>query len=399
MPAYTIRDFPFEVGFSREPNLTLPMRMDFRLDVDPHSGIIIECMDEKIRSALHLYYETGGYGSTPLGEGEFATRQANQIIDALKSCLESTSKQIAKSDFLEIGSSYGYLLYLLKQQGARSVIGVEPGDEGNIGSRKYGIPLVQDFFPTDRLKSTFDVIFSHAVLEHIEDPVLIVKKMVERLNPDGVIFLAVPECEKKLRVGDVSIISHQHVNYFTSHSLQRLLEAAGLSEVCVISSSQRSILYAWGIKRPTTEASRASVENDEHLLTTFAETFEKNKRSIQTIIDDAENRGKMIGMYGASIVLKGVLNFTAELRLFDSDEKKHGKRMAGEGSVIESPQALLADPVDLLFVCPIDYDQEIRQFLIKIGLPRETEIVSLKEVFENNSGSVYAVGSTESEKL
>ncbi|MFA5185775.1 MAG: class I SAM-dependent methyltransferase [Patescibacteria group bacterium] len=399
MPAYTIKNFPFEAGFSREPIPALPMRLDFTLDIDPQSGIIVEKLDDKIRSALRQYYETGGYGSTPLGEGDFATRQANQIIDALKSCLNSAGKRIETSDFLEIGSSYGYLLYLLKQEGAKSVMGVEPGDEGNIGSKKYGVPLVQDFFPTDRLEGKFDVIFSHAVVEHIEDPVFIVKKMVERLNPDGAVFLAVPECENKMRVGDVSIISHQHVNYFTSRSLQGLLEAAGLSEVRVIASSQRSILYAWGIKRETAEAPRAVVGSDEPLLSIFAETFEKNKHSMQTIIDGAESHGRSIGLYGASIVLKGILQFKTEPRLFDSDAAKHGKRMAGEGSAIESPEALAANPPDVIFVCPIDYDKEIRSFLSGLNLPQETEIISLKEIFEKNAGTSYTVGSVEAEKL
>src|SRR5574337_766805 len=275
MPPFVIRDFPFEAGFSREPNPSLPARLDFTLDIDAQTGIVIERLNEEIRAALRQYYETGGYGSTPLGEGEFATRQAQQIIDALKSCLASVGKTIEASDFLEIGSSYGFLLHLLKQAGAKSVLGVEPGDEGIEGSKKYGIPLVQEFFPTEQLQGTFDVIFSHAVLEHIEDPLFIVKKMAERLNPGGVIFLAVPECEKKMRVGDVSIISHQHVNYFTQNSLARLLSAAGLTKVTVLASRQRSILYAWGVKgSPSPEASTPT-EGDERLLASFADAFEK----------------------------------------------------------------------------------------------------------------------------
>ena len=394
MEPTVIRDLPFESGFCADAGHGLPARLDFVLDIDPKTGIIVQRLDDRIREALRTYYQTGGYGSTPLGEGEFAKRQAGQIIDALDAALASAGKRIDASDFLEIGSSYGYLLHLLKQKGAKSVLGIEPGDEGIQGSRKYGIPLIQEFFPTEKLQGTFDVIFSHAVLEHIEDPLSIVEEMAKRLNSDGLIFFAVPECGKKLRVGDVSIISHQHVNYFTGRSLLRLLETVGLCDVKVVSSRQRSILYAWGVKRESSNPGLSAIEGDEPLLAAFSTAFGKNRRSMQEKVDDAERRGKHVGLYGTSIVLKGVLRFAQEPRLFDSDEAKLGKRMAGVGNTIEVPNALLTDPVDVLFVCPIDYDTEIRTFLGGMGIQATTEIVSLKELYERNSGTAYAADST-----
>ncbi|MCC6563342.1 methyltransferase domain-containing protein [Candidatus Uhrbacteria bacterium] len=393
MDQLTLKQFPFEAGFAQAPDPALPERLDFTLETDPVSGVIVEKMNPEIQAALKHYYEVGGYGSTPLGESEFATRQGQEIVDELAECLRAVGKRMEDSDFLEIGSSYGFLLHLLKGLGAKSVIGVEPGDEGNVGSKKYGIPLVQDFFPTDKLAGTFDVIFSHAVMEHIENPSVIVGAMAKRLNPGGVIFLAVPECEKKLRVGDVSILSHQHVNYFTGHTLGGVLEAAGLRDIVVRSSPLRSILYAWGALRTEEQSVSGAPVSDAPLLQAFSQAYEKNLAAMQAIIDEAEGRNQRIGLYGASIVLKGVLRFAHEPRLFDSDIGKHGKRMAGTGSPIESPQALLANPVDLLLICPIDYDREIRAALGAMGLPKETRMVSLKELFETNSGVRYDVGS------
>ncbi|MCK9361076.1 class I SAM-dependent methyltransferase [Patescibacteria group bacterium] len=393
MDQLTLKQFPFEAGFAQAPDPALPERLDFTLEIDPVSGVIVEKMNPEIQAALKHYYEVGGYGSTPLGESEFATRQGQEIVDELAGCLRAVGKRIEDSDFLEIGSSYGFLLHLLKGLGAKSVIGVEPGDEGNVGSKKYGIPLVQDFFPTDKLTGTFDVIFSHAVMEHIENPSVIISAMAKRLNPGGVVFLAVPECEKKLRVGDVSILSHQHVNYFTGQTLGGVLEAAGLRDVVVRSSPLRSILYAWGVLRADERSVSGTPVSDAPLLQAFSDAYEKNLAAMQAIIDEAEAQGQRIGLYGASIVLKGVLRFANEPRLFDSDIGKHGKRMAGMGSPIESPQALLTNPVDVLLICPIDYDREIRAALETMGLPKGTRMVSLKELFEANGGVHYDVGS------
>lgn len=392
MDQLTLKQFPFEAGFAQAPDASLPERLDFTLETDSASGVIVEKMNPEIQAALKHYYEVGGYGSTPLGESEFATRQGQEIVEELTACLHAVGKRVEDSDFLEIGSSYGFMLHLLKGLGAKSVIGVEPGDEGNVGSKKYGIPLVQDFFPTDKLVGTFDVIFSHAVMEHIENPSVIVSEMAKRLNPGGVVFLAVPECEKKLRVGDVSILSHQHVNYFTGQTLGGVLEQAGLRDVVVRSSTRRSILYAWGVLSDAQAASKPAV-SDAPLLQEFSQAYEKNLASMQAVIDEAESRNQSVGLYGASIVLKGVLRFAQEPRLFDSDAGKHGKRMAGVGNPIESPQALLEKPVDVLLICPIDYDREIRAALEAMGLPKETHVVSLKEMFETNSGVRYDVGS------
>jgi len=68
--------------------------------------------------------------------------------------------------------------------------------------------------------------------------------------------------------------------------------------------------------------------------------------------------------------------------------------MAGYPKAIEPPGKLLKEPVDILFIAPIDYDKEIRDYLIKMGLnKKKTEIVSLKGIYEKNSGIKYKVSS------
>lgn len=396
MSSFRIENFPFDLGYVTENGPHLREGLPFVLRCDPGTELISQDLTPEVRNRLKRYYEKGGYGSTPLGEGDFATHQAEQVLEELAACLRDTKKELRSLSTVEIGASYGYLLHCLRDRGAKSVIGVEPGEEGIVGGKKYGVTMVHDFFPTSKLKGVFDLLLSHCVLEHIEQPLPFAQEMVRRLRSDGVLFLAVPDCEKKLAVGDVSIISHQHVNYFTSLSLLRLLEAAGLEDVRVSASPRRSMLYAWGRRsvEDRVAPSGDSAAGDETIFRKFENHFAKNLTDIQTIVDRAESEGKTIGLYASSPVLRGMLRFREEPRLFDGDRAKHGKWMSGSNRRVESTEDLVAYPVDVLFVCAIDYDMEIRQALPAIRFNDERmRIVSLKALYEVNSGMQYVVGS------
>ncbi len=63
----------------------------------------------------------------------------------------------------------------------------------------------------------------------------------------------------------------------------------------------------------------------------------------------------------------------------------------------ESLEHLIKNPVDVLFITPIDYDIEIREDLKRAGFnDRMTNIISLKKIYEKNSGIKYTRGSSTS---
>ncbi len=355
--------------------------------------MITQVPDQEIKSALREYYEQGGYGSTPLGEGEFASKQADQVYSTLGQALEKADKKIQGSSFIEIGCAYGYLLHLLEKAGAKSILGVEPGKEGISGSEKYHIPMLRDFFPSDQIIGKYDVALTHLVLEHVEQPEVFIQETKRILAPDGLAFFAVPDCEKKLRIGDPSIISHQHLNYFTKSSLTNILEAAGFSEVEVVSSDERSMLYAWGSNKDAKKSEDLVQADGLEIFESFQQNLKKNLFGLQALIDGFEKNGQTIGMYAGSDVLIGSLEFKTEPRLFDTDVAKQGKFMSCSAQPVESPQNLLSDPVDVILVCAIDYDREITGFLESLGLGEKMRIISVKKIFEENSKLKYLIGS------
>jgi 2-polyprenyl-3-methyl-5-hydroxy-6-metoxy-1,4-benzoquinol methylase len=396
MNKFILPNLIFDVGIYKKRDNRFPLRSPFILYYDAVEDLIIQKINDKVRRALKIYYSLGGYTSTPLGEGEYAKKQGDDIFKVIKRSLLEEKKLILKMSFLEIGAGYGYLLYLLKKEGAKEILGLEPGKEGTIGSKKYKIPFVQDFFPSKLLIKKFDYIFSYAVLEHIENPLFILKEIFKNLNNDGMVFLAVPDCEKKMMIGDISIISHQHLNYFTENSLRKLMEKAGFKNIKIVESKKRSALFAWGIKEqsPKKISQSQKSHSDKLIFKKFTINFTININAIQSLIEIFEREGKEIGLYAPCANLIGLLNFKNRPRIFQRDKFKHSKYISGCPRVIEAPERLIKKPVDVLFIAPIDYDKEIRNYLEEIGLnEKKAKIISMKGIYENNSGIKYKVSS------
>lgn len=375
-----LKNLPFDIGTYRRKGRGIPARLDFRCAYRPDTGLVMQVDSPKLRQALNRAYQTGCYASTPLGEGTFGKQWGADIFTAIKKAMGRG--RISELSFLEIGAASGYLCYLLKKHGAKNVIGIEPGREAVIGRKKYKVTIIRDFFPSKKLKRKFDLIFSHAVLEHIANPEAFLRAMYRQLNDNGTIFAAVPDNEGKMKLGDISILSHEHYNYFTAQSLAAMLSKIGLKNIRTVPARYNSSIYMYGTKlggRKREE--KVSLKDQRKLFAQFKKMLKYNIRSIQKII--YQNPGKKFGFYGCNSPLLGVLKIK-KFRLFDGDRAKHDLHYPGLRGVVESPKNLLTRPVDVLFITPVDHDKIIRSYLRKIGLPQSTKVVSLKGIYYSN---------------
>ena len=291
----------------------------------------------------------------------------------------------------------------MAKQKAKEVLGIEPGDEGIVGSKKYGIPMIQDFFPTAQLgDKKFDVVLSHCMLEHVEDPLTLLSAMYEAVVPGGIVFFAVPDSGPKMEIGDLSTISHQHINNFTQESSRHLLRSAGFTDVEVVASKRRSMLYAWGVRGEKRDTEHKIDEKTEaELIAHFAQFIKSWKANVDALQKEATvytKEGKSIGLYAPDTSLPGLLGGTDRYRIFNSDSVKHGKYISESALTFEGPEELVANPPDVVFVAPIDYEREIIEDLRRRGLPETTKLVSLKEIYERENGLMYTVGSMNNEE-
>ena len=68
---FSLKSLPFDFGSYTSRAENIPESLPFSLTVDQDSGLICQVLSDELREALKHYYLLGGYGSTPLGEGEY----------------------------------------------------------------------------------------------------------------------------------------------------------------------------------------------------------------------------------------------------------------------------------------------------------------------------------------
>ncbi len=382
-----INKLPFYTGMQNESGLSdLPEYLPFKLIFDNKMELIVQESNLQIDSWVQQAYSLGSSLSTPLGEGSFSQYIARDIISAIEKSLGQ--KSIAECSFLEVGCGQGYLLYLLKQMGAKSCKGIEPDPRCREGSEKYDIEIIHGFFDSGLVNEEFDVVFSYGVLEHIENPLEFLRELKKCTKEGGLVFSAVPNCEKGLELGDFSLMAHEHYNYFTPRSLTGVYKKAGLTEIQYGNADYGWALYTWGeknnsINNQVNNPSCSQVSREKQLFERYTERCQAVILSIQEIISSCENEGKSIGVYGAYSHFM-IFDWKNPPRFFDGDIAKHGMFLPGSQNAVESPYVLQEKPVDMIFIAPINYDREIRDFIQnELGI-RESQLISVKEIYQEN---------------
>ena len=133
---------------------------------------------------------------------------------------------------LDVGCGTGWFLEVAKDQGY-IVSGVEIGKQlaqytsKKLGATIHTIPLTD--LPATEL---FDVITLFDVLEHVNDPRVVLKSLREHLNPGGIGLIFTPNLDSVgitiLQEFSSLIMPAEHLFYFTPTSLRRMIEETPL---------------------------------------------------------------------------------------------------------------------------------------------------------------------------
>jgi trans-aconitate methyltransferase len=137
---------------------------------------------------------------------------------------------------LEIGCANGGLLNELKKNGYRRIAGLDPSPACAINAEKeYDIPVMIGTVDTADISCQFDLIVIIAVLEHIADLKTALFKVLNLLAPDGRVFVEVPDATKfrldSSPYAPFMEFSTEHINYFSTTSLVKLMASSGYSAV------------------------------------------------------------------------------------------------------------------------------------------------------------------------
>jgi len=156
-------------------------------------------------------------------------RQARSVVEGVKPSKPGGA-------WLDVGAGSGTLVEAAKEAGYAAV-GVEPSDWLAARGRERGLDVRTGVMPHPDIQEKFDVVSLIDVVEHVTNPVTLLKTLAAALKPDGVACVVTPDVESipaRLLGWRWWHFRVAHVGYFSLKTLNLALEASGLRSRRVI---------------------------------------------------------------------------------------------------------------------------------------------------------------------
>ena len=140
--------------------------------------------------------------------------------------------EIVNRKFLDIGSGYGPWPYIIKEKGGANVTCLDPNLKSVNFMRKELKMLsycttVEEYLKED-IWEYYDIISIVHVLEHLRDPITVLKGLTTRMIKGGKLFIEVPDpVEFTYLPNDHDDFNSTHLWFFDMASLYRLVEGCG----------------------------------------------------------------------------------------------------------------------------------------------------------------------------
>ena len=279
---------------------------------------------------------------------------------------------------LDIGSNDGTLLGFYPDNVVR--VGVEPAKNLTADPQEKVDLLINEFWSEEAYTSRLGtdkarIITACGMFYDCDDPNQFIADIAAVLEHDGV-FIAQLMCLKNMiNCNDIGNMAHEHLEFYTLHSLAVLLERHGLMIYDVTTNAVNGESYRLIIKHAalltgrTPEAAKRVLDAfiaEENILQDFDDfitRMEANRDEVQDIINAANEDGKMVCVYGAST--KG--NFLLQWYGLDYDDvlyaaerspEKWGKVTAGTDIRIYSEAIVRQQRPDYMLVLPYAFISE-----------------------------------------
>lgn len=272
---------------------------------------------------------------------------------------------LQEHSIFEVGASNGVLLAKFKEKGFMSVYGIEPSKKLCEDALTLGIEMFEGYLDNQFVKNStkhYDVIIIRHVFEHINDLTGMVQSIEQLLAKDGVLIVEVPDITQTVKHRVYSNIFHEHVNYFSLFTLNRLMERFKFE--CIFNKEVDihggSILSVYK-RTENIQLSKLNVDIDVLGFMNEAKEFyqDLSKKIISKI-----SEGKKVYGFGAShrtFNLLGMSDLNAKHipYIYENNELLIGKKLNALASEIISPVHLKSEQPDAIVIFASSYENEI----------------------------------------
>jgi len=335
----------------------LPDDLPFYLDTNMETGTLVQVPNIEVSKALTKVYQLGSMITGMMDKDGIGAQYAEDFI----SFLTKSGMEFDNLNVLEIGCGTGYLLYCLKLLGA-NVLGIEPGPQAISGSLTYEVPIINDFFPSELVKYKFDLIVLYGVLEHIENTKHFLNAIKQNLADGGRIAVSVPDCTPYLIHGDISMLMHEHWNYYTKITLENTIRKYTGLDCLTEVSSFGGALYSITLPDQNILPKPMNYEESD-IIKYYPSMAIKSIKRISSIFKEML-KDMVVGIYVPArainllFLMRENLDFT-RIRFFDDNSLIHGCYFPGFNIKIESFQELISNPPDYIIIMSSSFGQQI----------------------------------------
>ncbi len=299
--------------------------------------------------------------------------------------LVSRTCEIAKpspSDLtVDTGCNDGTLLRSYSIRGL-FLVGFEPAENLVEEASKGTNWIFNDFFSAEVFKRKFDerkakIVTSVAMFYDLEDPNSFASDVAEILAPDGVWIVQQNYLATMLEQNGFDNIGHEHLEYYSLGTMQRLLERHDL-EVFEVETNDvnggsfRTFICHRGrypIRNSVTQMEKheSRLALDEHATyEKFAANIRMIRSKVREFIVGEVGHGKTVYVYGASnrgntILQYCGLDHTLIRKATDANPEKWGRKTVGTLIPIVSKEEARKDRPNYFLVLPHHFLEEIRR--------------------------------------
>jgi hypothetical protein len=334
---------------------------------------LVWCPESGLLQLKHSFLPTDLYGENY----GYRSGLNESMVDHLSSKILGLENLVHLNDgdvVLDIGSNDGTSLGAYTNKKLRR-IGIDPTGEKFKSFYQDGIELIADFFSADAFKKLCPrqakIVTSISMFYDLEDPIGFARQVASILADDGVWHLEQSYMPSMLRSTSYDTVCHEHLEYYSLATLIKILDAADLVPIQVITNAVNGGSFAvTACKRSSVQFKKdASVidwmldQEDRMGLTTprpfreFEERVFRHRQDLIRLIKSLRADGKTILGYGASTKGNVLLQFCGLNAqdipaIADVNEYKFGRLTPGTQIPIISESEARAIKPDYFLVLP-----------------------------------------------
>jgi SAM-dependent methyltransferase len=268
---------------------------------------------------------------------------------------------------LEIGGAHGILAHNYYQLNPIEWTILEPKPTPIPENKaKYIVGFLDEYF---KPIETYDAIVHSHVLEHLYDPLELIKLISEITQTGKHLIFSLPNLKEMIKRKYTNALNFEHTIFLTEPYIDFMLSKFGFEIVeKKYFLEDHSIFYA-AVKNPNTSLKKF----DGHELYRFnKKIFLDYIYFYQSLVKDLskkiEGLDRPTYLFGAHVFSQALISFglntKALINILDNDTRKQGKRLYGTSLIVKNPKVLESVQQPVVILKAAAYDQEIKDQII-----------------------------------